>query len=414
MALLADGQRQLVIRHHHAAGLLALGHEHAQHVRGIQGVCHKLGGIGAPLDDVDLLALQLLHHAIHAAAALSNASAHGVDHHIGGMHGHLGAAARLTGNGLDGHDAAGDLGHLHLKQALDQIGMDAADAHLRAAGTHGGGALHLQHVHLDVVVVMQHLAGNHVALLQNALGAAQIDVHALGLHALHDSGEHFAFLFDVLIVDLAALRLADALHDDLLGGLRRHAQESVGGHVHLGNVAHLIVAAQLACVLQTDLAALLLHLGDDELAGIHMGHARLPVHHHRQIGGSHLQLIQVLLISRLQRLLDGAEQQLLADVLFLCERLQGLDDRTLAVFLFRLLYRSHVATAFRLSLCGTPSDKSTRLTLSILTRTDRRSQCLPYPPRASPWPPPFSGRTAARSAYPAECCFPHPAPPEYR
>ena len=347
---------------------------------GVQGVGHKLGGIGTPLDDVDLLALELLHHPVHAAAPLAHAGAHGINHHVGGMDGHLGAAARFPGDGLDGHHAPGNLRHFHFKQPLDQVGVDAADPHLRSPGPHRAGTVHLQHIDLDVVAVVEHLAGDHVLLLQHALGAAQLHIHRLGFHPLDDGREDLAFLLDVLVVDLAALRLADALHNHLLGRLRGHPQEARGRHVHLGDVAHLVIGAQPVRILQANLAGGLLHLGHDELAGVDVCDSRLPVHGHRQVGGHHFPLGQVLFIRGLQRLLNGVEQQFLADALFLGQGFQCLDDFGLVV-LFLGFYCSHaIFTAFRF------------LHYAGLIRTSPRFQCRSCPPPAAPWRPLFAQR----------------------
>ena len=124
-----------------------------------------------------------------------------------------------------------------------------------------------------MVVDVVFLAGHPLAVGQNAFGAAQLHIHALGLHALNDSGEDLVFLLGILVVDLALLRLADALHDDLLGRLRRSAQEARGRHVDFGDVAHAVIGADLERVLQGDLVGGVLHLVSDGLAGEHLGHA---------------------------------------------------------------------------------------------------------------------------------------------
>ena len=55
------------------------------------------GGVGRPGDDVDLLAAQLLHHRLDAAAAHADAGADRIDAAVLGDHRDLGAAARIAG-----------------------------------------------------------------------------------------------------------------------------------------------------------------------------------------------------------------------------------------------------------------------------------------------------------------------------
>ena len=79
LAAPADGQRELLVRHHDldAAGFLV--HHHLGDLGGRQRVHHEGGGLRRPGDDVDLLALQFLHHRLHARAAHADAGADRID-----------------------------------------------------------------------------------------------------------------------------------------------------------------------------------------------------------------------------------------------------------------------------------------------------------------------------------------------
>ena len=65
LAAPADGQGELIVGHHHFDSMGFLVKHDLGHFGGRQGVDDKSGGIGRPLDDVDLFALQLADHGLH-------------------------------------------------------------------------------------------------------------------------------------------------------------------------------------------------------------------------------------------------------------------------------------------------------------------------------------------------------------
>ena len=93
-----------------------------------------------------------------------------------------------------------------------------------------GGLAHLDDVGLEpaavVVVLVLHLLG----LRQQRLDLAEVEQRVAGVGLLDDAGDDVALAARVLLVLHLPLRLADALEDDLLGGLRGDAAE-VGGRV---------------------------------------------------------------------------------------------------------------------------------------------------------------------------------------
>src|SRR6202043_1718326 len=98
--------------HHDLDPTLLLVHHHLGDLRGGQRVHHEGRGILRPWNDVDLLALQLRHHRLDAAAAHADASADRIDAAVVGDDRDLGAAARVARDGADLDDAVIDLGHL--------------------------------------------------------------------------------------------------------------------------------------------------------------------------------------------------------------------------------------------------------------------------------------------------------------
>ena len=68
LALLADGQRQLVVGHDDGCVVVLLVDQDAIDLGRGKGVCHVAGRVLIPLDDVDALVAQLLDDHAHAAA----------------------------------------------------------------------------------------------------------------------------------------------------------------------------------------------------------------------------------------------------------------------------------------------------------------------------------------------------------
>ncbi len=245
------------------------------------------------------------------------------------MHRHLRAAARFTGDALNQHLAAGDFRHFHLKQALDQIRMRTADAHLRAAAGRVVAALHFQHIDFQVVTHVDDFAGNHLIAFEVALGAAhQLHHSTLVIHARNDGRQDFVFLIGVLFIHTAAFCVAQALHNDALSGLGSDAQEIARRHVRLHNVAHLVGVFNRAGFLQRNLVGGLLHFFDNQAAGIHMNFTRRAVNGRGNVvgGGFCLALGAVLGIRLFQRILDRGEKHILAQILLLAQRADGFHE----------------------------------------------------------------------------------------
>ena len=155
-------------------------------------------------------------------------------------YGDLGPVTGLAGQRRDLDRPVGDLGHLQREQAADQVGVGAGHGDLRAAlaaGDRDHAALEPHAVRVDLA---RDLLSGRQDGLDGVLGRAQLDHDvAVGGCAwpltglLHEAGHDVALAPGVLAVGLGALRLAQALQDDLLGGARRDAAEALGGVVPL-------------------------------------------------------------------------------------------------------------------------------------------------------------------------------------
>src|SRR5699024_9385790 len=161
------------------------------------------------------------HYAGHAAAPRTDAGADRVHSRVLAPDGHLRAAARLAGDGLYLHRAVEYLRHLQLEQALYKAGMRPRYEYLRAAG----GFADLHNVDLDAVPLVQLLALYPLARGEHGLRELGVGAYLDGdpararLYAGDHAREYLVLLRGKLVIDYAPLRLADALDDDLLGGL---------------------------------------------------------------------------------------------------------------------------------------------------------------------------------------------------
>src|SRR5690348_8737932 len=124
-ALLADRERELVVRHDDG-GLLALVVEvDLAHARRRERLRDEARGLRVPRDDVDLLAAQLGDDHAHARAARADARADGVDALGVRLDRDLRSIARLAGDGTDLDQAVRDLRDLELEQRPDQLRVAA-------------------------------------------------------------------------------------------------------------------------------------------------------------------------------------------------------------------------------------------------------------------------------------------------
>src|SRR6202008_615070 len=124
----------------------------------------------APLDDVDLLALQPGHPRLHARAAHADAGADRIDRAVVRHHRHLGAAARVAGHGADLDDAVVDFRHLLGEQLGHEAAVGAAEHDLRSLGL----GAHVVDVGADAVADLEVLARDRLVAAHDALAAAEV------------------------------------------------------------------------------------------------------------------------------------------------------------------------------------------------------------------------------------------------
>ena len=301
-------------------------------LRGTQRIGHEDARVVAPRDDIDLLARQLGHDGLDARTALADRGADRIEAFLARGDRHLGPAAGLTGDGLDLDGAAVDLGDLELEQALEEALVGAADEDLGTLRR----APDLEHERLDVLA-------DPVMLQRRLLGRGQDRLDVLAdveddrpwLDAVDRPGHQLALAARELVEDLVALDLADALEDDLLGGLGADPAEDVAVELlGLDEVADVGAGLDGPRLVDRHLGEFVLDLADDaaraedaDLAGLGIDpDVDVLVTGHPAVG-------------RLDAVLDGSDQLLARDLLFGIELEEGTDEvsthddlRSLCVF----------------------------------------------------------------------------------
>src|SRR6266536_2005297 len=233
-ALLANRERELVVRDDDGRLLRVVVEVDLAHARRGQRLRHEARRLGIPRDDVDLLAAQLRDDHAHARAARADAGADRVDALGVRLDGDLRAVAGLAGDAADDDEPVGDLRHLELEERLDQLRIAAGEDHLRALRARAD----LRDDGLDARALLVALAVDLLGARQQRLDLAQVDEHVVPVAGLLDDPRHYlADTVDVLVVHHPPLLLADPLEDHLLGGLRGDAAEAGRRHVLALNLA---------------------------------------------------------------------------------------------------------------------------------------------------------------------------------
>ena len=160
---------------------------------------------------------------------------------------------------------------------------------------------HLDYVGLQPGVVLVVLEGDLLGLRQQGLDLAQVEQGVAVVALLDDAGDDVAFAAGVLLVLEVALRFADALEDDLLGGLGSDPPEVLWRVVPLAHDVAFFV--QLLAV-DTDLARVRL----DRDNGFFCRARHALVSGHERVGQS-------------------VQQKVDADPLFFGDLLQGVQER---------------------------------------------------------------------------------------
>ncbi len=312
LAAATDGERKLVIGHNHFDAAFFFVQHHAADSCRLQSVDDEGGGVFRPRNDVDLFALQFLHHRLNAATLHADAGADGVDGGIMADHADLGTAARITGGGLDFDDAVINFGHFLREQLAHEIGAGAAEENLRTAVV----AFHLADQRPHTLTHTGSFAGDLLIAADHTFGAAEVDDHVAEFDRLDDAGDDFACAVLEFFELTLTLCIADLLEDDLLGALRVDAAQIVHGGKRIDDeIAHNAARLQLFSLFQIDLLEVILHFLD------HFDHAPQA-----QIAGNRVQFgadIVFLAETRTCGLLDcffhRFDHDALVDHLFRCD-----------------------------------------------------------------------------------------------
>src|SRR5262249_21210936 len=275
-------------------------------------------GVRRPLDDVDLLALQLVHHCLHAATAHADAGADRIDRRVARHHGDLGAAAWIARNRLDGYDAVIDLGNFLREQLGHELRVRARQEDLRAALL----AAHVINIGADAVAVAEILARQGLVAAHDGFGPAEIDDDVAVFDAFDDAVYDLADPVLVLVILALALGLAHLLPDHLLRVLRSHPAE-IERRQRLGDeVSDLRSRIAAPRLVERDLCGLHGHLLD------HLQEPREP-----DLSGLGVDLSLDLVLATVARLgglldcvLHGHDHYLAVDRLLACDRIRDLQE----------------------------------------------------------------------------------------
>ena len=155
-----------------------------------------------------------------------------------------------------------DLRDFQLEQPTKEALVGAADEDLRAANR----PTDLQHECLDVLTDAVVLQGALLRRGQDRLHAlADIEDQGARLHPVDGARDELAFAVRELVKDLVALDFADALEDDLLGGLGADPTKDVTVQLlRLHGVAGLRVGVVDDGIRNGDLGQFVLDLLDDQ------------------------------------------------------------------------------------------------------------------------------------------------------
>ena len=224
LPIASDSQGHLGFRHHYVGGSFLRIQFHAADIGGAQGAGDEGAGVGVPFDDINLFALEFVDDALDAVAAQSDAGAYGVHAVLAGENGDFAADAGVAGDGADFDGAVADFGDFGFHQAAEEVAVGAADDYL-------GAAWGLRHFHqqdfdvlaLAVAFVADLVFGAHYAAGALVLGLVGVEVDiddaAAPFHAVHAAADDFPLVGGVFVKNLFPLGFAQALDENLAGGL---------------------------------------------------------------------------------------------------------------------------------------------------------------------------------------------------
>ena len=282
----------------------------------MRGEHHRIVGI---FDDVDLLAAQLADDGLHAHALHAHAGAHAIDVAVAALDGDLGALAGFPRASLDGHRAVVDLGNFLLEQAHHQLRRGARHHHAR---TFTGLIDQPDHAP-DAVAHAVAFQARLLLLGQLGFGLAEVQNVVRPLHALDGAVHQLAGAPGVFLVHGFPLGFADLLENHLLGGLRRNAAQRFGALLDANFGTDFGLGRNAPRLPQRHFVHRVFHRLHRLLDGVELDGAGFRIH----LGDVVFVGAVVLPGGDQHGVLDGVQDDLRIDALFLAQYLDGLKNR---------------------------------------------------------------------------------------
>ena len=300
-------------------------------------------GVGRPVDDVDVLVVELMHDTVDTAAAHTDACTYRIDTVVIALDCHLGTLSGHARDLLDGNQTVGDLGNLLFQQTLQEGRAGTGENDLRIVvlvvdtlddGTHG-------------LALTIHVTGDLLALGQDEFVVVIVDEEHLALpHLIDLSGHDLTDLVLVFVVKLIVLQL-----QHLAGQCLTQREDGTATELsevdRLGHfLADLVVGLNLARVGEADLLVLVSHLtvGDYHTVAVNFKVTLVGVDDDVKVLVAAVDLCQHVAEAFLQH----AHERGAVDVLGIFKLPEGVDHRHLLV-VFLSCY--HISFSLLFSRC---------------------------------------------------------------
>src|SRR5262245_1460898 len=175
-------------------------------------VDHEVGGIRGPRDNVNLLALQLVDHGLHARTTHTHAGADRIHRPIPRYHRYFRTRAWIPRHGLYLDDPVIDFRHFLRAQLGHELRMRALQTDLWPARL----AAQVVNEGADPVSVTECFARQQFVTSHDRFAAAEIDNHVAVFHPFDDAVDDIGNAVLVLLILTIALRFPNFLHNHLL------------------------------------------------------------------------------------------------------------------------------------------------------------------------------------------------------
>ena len=231
----------MLVRHNHLDPLVLFVHHHFGNLGWCERIDDKCRLVTAPLNDVDLFALQLGYHRLHAATAHTNTGTNRINRAVIGDHGHLCPAAGITGYGANFDHTVVNFWHFLGEQFGHEAAVSAAKQNLWSLRF----TTHVVDVATNPITQVEVFPWDRLIASHNAFATPQIDNRVAVLDPLDHAVDDFADPILELLVLTLALRLADLTGHDLAGHLRLNPTKLKGReNLFIGLAQHGILVVK--------------------------------------------------------------------------------------------------------------------------------------------------------------------------